>query len=173
VGSQAPKASAVVVGFGSSRRMVSSRHVLRNDGVGGSNPSCGTSKKTRQIRTLWAFRRIAAVRVFGNSHDFLHVEDTHCSNLIRYSGTRWSRPAGRRPSRADRYPLTAAPRDISDHHCGVGSDRAREATGVQSFAILSLSQSWTALRMRIWPRSSSTVFGSRSPTPRSSSRPAG
>jgi hypothetical protein len=54
-------------------------HIIRNDGVGGSNPSCGTSNKPRQIKTLWALRQIAAVRVFGNSHDFSHVRDGRAS----------------------------------------------------------------------------------------------
>jgi hypothetical protein len=47
--------------------------IIRNDGGRGSNPSCGTSNKSRQIRTLWAVRQTAAVRVFRNSHDFSHV----------------------------------------------------------------------------------------------------
>jgi hypothetical protein len=51
------------------------RHVLRNDGSGGSNPSCGTSNKSREIRSLWALRQIAAVRIFGNLHDFSHLWD--------------------------------------------------------------------------------------------------
>jgi hypothetical protein len=33
---------------------------------------------------LWALRQIAAVRVFGFSHDFPHVEDTRRFNRIRF-----------------------------------------------------------------------------------------
>ena len=43
----------------------------------------------------------------------------------------------------------------------------------QSLAILSLSLPWTAFRMRICPKSSSTVFGNCSPLVRSSSLRAG
>jgi hypothetical protein len=47
---------------------------FRNDGVGGSNPSCGTRHNLRISRQKSVLRRVAAVRVFGNSHDFSHVE---------------------------------------------------------------------------------------------------
>jgi hypothetical protein len=84
------------------RKSLDLADVIRNDGVGGSNPSCGTSykaPKTRHKLTLWRF---GAVRVFGDSHDFSHAARGCCrcnkevgGSILPGSTTRFRRQNGR------------------------------------------------------------------------------
>src|SRR6476620_11860236 len=49
-------------------------HVIRNDGVGGSNPSCGTRHNLWASRQKSVFSYVVAVRVFWKPHDVSHID---------------------------------------------------------------------------------------------------